>query len=66
METIPKEEYVPITKTDYGYVQKVTYVQPDLYHEEVVEIESPFASVVATGTQVYTFLLMGDQNAGNQ
>jgi hypothetical protein len=64
METKPKEEYLPITKTDYGYVQKVTYVQPDLYHEEVVEIESPFASVIATGTQIYTFLLLGDQNAG--
>lgn len=30
----------------------------------MVELESPFASVVASGTQVYTFLLLGDQNAG--
>lgn len=31
---------------------------------QIVELDSPFASVVASGTQVYTFLLLGDQNAG--
>jgi hypothetical protein len=59
-----KEEFLPIEKTDFGYVQKTKYYQPDLYHEEVIELDSPFASIVPSGTQVYTFLLLGDQNAG--
>lgn len=62
--TICKEDYLPIEKTDFGFVQKTKYYQPDLYHEEVIELDSPFASIVASGTQVYTFLFLGDQNAG--
>lgn len=40
------------------------YHQPDLYHEEVLDLDSPFASIVHVGTQVFSFLLLGDQNAG--
>lgn len=59
-----KSDYLPIEKTDYGYVQTSYYQQPDLYHEEVVEVESPFAPIVSSETQVFTFLVLGDQNAG--
>eukprot|EP00736_Rhodelphis_marinus_P013102 Rmarinus@m.29798 len=55
---------LPVQKETFGYVQRSYYSQPDLYHEEVLDIESPFASVVASGTLVYTFLVLGDQNAG--
>jgi len=45
-------------------MQKVIYRQADLHHEEVIELDSPWASFFQTGTQVHTFLLLGDQNAG--
>ena len=45
-------------------MQKVVYRQADLHHEEVLELDSPFAPFFQTGTLVHTFLLLGDQNAG--
>lgn len=59
-----KGEFIPIEKKEFGFVQQTRYQQPDLFHEEVVEIESPFAAVVASDTAVITFLVLGDQNAG--
>lgn len=53
-----------IEEHSFGYVQRRIYKQPDLYHEEVVELDSPFATIDANGTKVFTFLLIGDQNAG--
>lgn len=35
----------------WSYVQRATYKQADLYHEEVVELDSPWASEVATETK---------------
>ena len=59
-----KLDCLPVTRHEYGYVQRTRYQQPDLYHEEVVEPDSPFAFVLPSGTQLFTFLLLGDQNAG--
>ncbi len=51
--------------TDFGWAQLRAYNQPDLYHEEVAEVASPFDLVVSSGTVcVRTLLLLGDQNAG--
>ncbi|KNC47352.1 uncharacterized protein AMSG_03786 [Thecamonas trahens ATCC 50062] len=50
--------------TTCGFVQESRYAHPDLCHEDVLETESPFATVVAAGTAVYSFLVVGDQNAG--
>lgn len=47
-----------------GFVQRCSYRHPDLYHEDVLEIDSPLAPVCAAGVQSFQFLLMGDQNAG--
>lgn len=58
------EKYLPIEKTEYGFVQKNFYQHAELYDEEVVELDSPFASSVNSKTKVFTFLLLGDQNAG--
>jgi hypothetical protein len=30
----------------------------------VLELDSPFASIVASGTTAFNYLIMGDQNAG--
>lgn len=59
-----KLSHLPIEKKEFGFVQKNSYHQPDLYHEEVLDLDSPFADVVPVNTQVFTFLLLGDQNAG--
>eukprot|EP00050_Salpingoeca_kvevrii_P008591 m.303811 g.303811 ORF g.303811 m.303811 type:complete len:597 (-) comp16243_c0_seq1:49-1839(-) len=59
-----KEDLLPIERTDLGFTQRSQWRQPDRLHEEVVELESPLAAVVAAGTHVYTFVLLGDQNAG--
>lgn len=31
---------------------------------QVVELDSPYSATVKSGTHVYSFVLMGDQNAG--
>jgi hypothetical protein len=64
MEPPRKEETLPVERHAFGYVQKSVYKQPDLYHEKVVQLDSPFAPVVKTGTWLASFLLLGDQNAG--
>ena len=55
---------LPIEKKDFGYLQKNHYHHPDLYDEAMNELNSPFASLIASGTKIFTFLLLGDQNAG--
>lgn len=55
---------LPIEKKDFGYLQKNHYHHPDLYDEAMIELNSPFASLIASGTKIFTFLLLGDQNAG--
>lgn len=42
------------------------YQQPDLYHEEVVELDTPLARVLECSPRVHALsvLLLGDQNAG--
>jgi hypothetical protein len=47
-------------------MQRASYHHPDLHHEEVLEVDSPFASAVASGTHVFTFLVMGDQVRASQ
>eukprot|EP00049_Salpingoeca_infusionum_P002993 m.62075 g.62075 ORF g.62075 m.62075 type:complete len:256 (+) comp11893_c0_seq2:60-827(+) len=63
-DSITKLEALPVKREEFGYVQKASWHHPDRLHEEVVELDSPFASKIAAGTQKYTFLLVGDQNAG--
>jgi GTPase SAR1 family protein len=58
------EKVIPIVRKDYGFVQQTLYHHPDLYHEQVIDIESPLAINISNDAQMYTFLLMGDQNAG--
>lgn len=59
-----KSLFLPIEQTPYGFVQRAVFHHPDLCHEHVLELSSPFALVEASGTRVFTFLLLGDQNAG--
>ena len=59
-----KDQLLPVEVTDYGFVQRWHYHQPDLHHEEILELDSPFASTAASGTRVFTFLLLGDQVCG--
>jgi hypothetical protein len=42
-------ETLPIEKYEFGYVQKKVYHQPDLFHEETVDVSSPLAPLVACG-----------------
>ena len=47
-----KAELLPIEKTAHGYVQTSHWRQGDRHDEEVVEIDSPYAVSVASGTEV--------------
>lgn len=58
----PKTTFLPVETTSYGYdsrtlwitssfLQRTSYQQPDLYHEEVIELDSPWADIVATETK---------------
>ncbi|EGD75122.1 hypothetical protein PTSG_06777 [Salpingoeca rosetta] len=51
-------------RSELGYHQQSTWRHLDRLHEEVIELESPFASSFSSGTLVFTFMLTGDQNAG--
>lgn len=56
---------LPVEERDYGFVQRMSYSNLDLLHEEVLELDSPFAALPGSAdTAVVTFLLVGDQNAG--
>eukprot|EP00040_Diaphanoeca_grandis_P016437 m.84786 g.84786 ORF g.84786 m.84786 type:complete len:617 (-) comp25803_c1_seq1:342-2192(-) len=63
-EHLPKTESLPIEKTEFGFVQKSSWRQIDRLDEEVVELDGPHSLTVAPDTQVFTFVLLGDQNAG--
>ena len=60
-----KQDQLPIYKTEFGFQQKSFFKQLDLYHEEVIELDSPF-EVVKNHSSVYTktIVIIGDQNAG--
>jgi hypothetical protein len=57
---------LPIRWHDFGPFQSRVFHQPDLYHEEVVSMDSPFDVVSSRSGSVCvrTVLLLGDQNAG--
>jgi hypothetical protein len=59
-----KEAYLPVRRFEWGFCQSTRYVQADLYHEEVLELDSPFAAQVRSDTLSFKFLVLGDQNAG--
>jgi hypothetical protein len=59
-----QKEGLEVVETEVGFEQRSRYRQADLWHEEVVEVSSPFALSVKSETRVFTFLLLGDQNAG--
>eukprot|EP00041_Stephanoeca_diplocostata_P030519 m.925095 g.925095 ORF g.925095 m.925095 type:complete len:709 (+) comp23772_c0_seq36:524-2650(+) len=59
-----KSDVLPIEKTDYGFVQRGSWRQVDRLDEEVVELDGPFSMNCVVGTEVFTFVLIGDQNAG--
>ena len=59
-----KSAGLPVERTQFGFVQRARFSHPDLHHEEVLELDSPFAATVAAGTHVFSFVLLGDQNAG--
>lgn len=60
----PKESFLPIAKTELGYSQQSSFQNADLYHEEVLELDNPFAEIASSSTEVLSFLVLGDQNAG--
>ena len=60
----PKLEALPVERTAFGFTQRARFCHPDLHDEEVLEIDSPFAPLVASGTRVLSFVVLGDQNAG--
>jgi hypothetical protein len=47
-----KAKLIPVKKKDYGYVQKVDYHHPEMHDEEILEVDSPFVSLFASGTEV--------------
>ena len=56
-----------LERTPSGWIQRASFTHPDLHDElveEIVPLSSPFSSVCARGSSAYTFLLLGDQNAG--
>ena len=57
-----------ITRTADGWVQRSTYMHPELHHELVEELAhraGPLAVAAPLSSAVsFTFLLLGDQNAG--
>jgi hypothetical protein len=57
---------LPVCQGELGPFQTRSYHQPDLYHEEVVSLDSPFDLVSSSSGAVCvrTVLLLGDQNAG--
>ena len=59
-----KEKDLVVERREYGYVQKYNYCNMDLLHEEVLDLDSPFATLASAETLVLTYLLIGDQNAG--
>ena len=59
-----KLKELTVEKREYGYVQKYSFCNMDLLHEEILDLDSPFAKLVASETAVFTYLLIGDQNAG--
>eukprot|EP00899_Mesostigma_viride_P017292 jgi/Mesvir1/25564/Mv01798-RA.3 len=61
---VSKLDSLPIERNELGYFQRSRYQNPDLCDEEVMELDTPFAMHVASGTRMLTFLLLGDQNAG--
>lgn len=62
------QQILTLERTQHGWVQKTSFTHPDLHDElveELVSLSSPFASAGAgSGASVFTFLLLGDQNAG--
>ncbi len=57
-----------LARTAGGWVQRASFTHPDL-HDELVEDLVPLASPLSvagggSGTVTFTFLLLGDQNAG--
>lgn len=59
-----KAAYLPVQRTDWGFRQSSAFTNADLYHEEIVELDSPFAAQVRADTLSLHFLFLGDQNAG--
>ena len=59
-----KEKDLVVERREYGYVQKYNYCNMDLLHEEILDLDSPFATLASAETLVLTYLLIGDQNAG--
>ncbi|KAH7829351.1 uncharacterized protein MONOS_6751 [Monocercomonoides exilis] len=57
-------QFLPIYKTKWGYQQKFYWENPDICHEQVVELDGPFSAITASGTLVYRICVIGDQNAG--
>jgi hypothetical protein len=55
---------LPVEATSVGYVQRRAWRHLDRLHEEVLELDSPFAETAATGTAVLSVVIVGDQNAG--
>ncbi len=53
-----KTEYLPIQRTPFGFEQKTNYHQPDLFHEQVVEVDSPFVTIFPAETQVTLYMVI--------
>ena len=56
-----------LERTPSGWIQRAAFTHPDLHDElveEIVPLSSPFSSMCVRGSSAFTFLLLGDQNAG--
>ncbi|EDQ90333.1 uncharacterized protein MONBRDRAFT_24683 [Monosiga brevicollis MX1] len=54
----------PFERKEFGYVQRSAWRHADRLDEEVVELDSPYTARFGAGSRVFTFLILGDQNAG--
>ena len=62
---VAKVDCLPVEEDDFGFFQRASFTNHDLYHEDVIEMETPFDVVASSGgTVTRTVVLVGDQNAG--
>ena len=61
------QQGLTLERTPSGWIQRAAFTHPDLHDdlvEELVPLSSPFSSMCVRGSSAFTFLLLGDQNAG--
>ena len=44
-----RAEMLPVERSEYGYLQRASYTQPDMHDELVVELDGPFSKLAPSG-----------------